>query len=273
MFVIYQGSGGVIHLLGGLVYCIEWCQKNNHHLIIDIKNHISFKNNFDDFFYIKQFTKYSYNYDIIPNNIKYFQGMPLERIKSINACRKKDDKGRYLPGYWIDNLSICCSLESYKRSDIIKMYVGHGGNMHFNIIRYIGVKPDIINICKEKDQITSRFIGVHFRNTDRINDINTYINNIKKQKNKLIYLATDDSMAFDIFVLRLDTYEIIQYTKPFNGNGQPIHIVSNNMYEVILNLIIDMYMLLKCDIFIPSPASLVSKLITLMRNNKKNIFT
>ena len=35
-YIIYQGSGGLIHLLGGLVYCCEYVYKNRQYNLIII---------------------------------------------------------------------------------------------------------------------------------------------------------------------------------------------------------------------------------------------
>ena len=38
-YLIYKGSGGFFHCLGGLINAIDIAEKNNCILVIDIKNH------------------------------------------------------------------------------------------------------------------------------------------------------------------------------------------------------------------------------------------
>ena len=262
-FVIYQGSGGLVHMLGGLVYTIEWCSKHKHHLIIDVKNHEYYKHNISDFFNIINFTDYSETYDIIPKNIIHFSRIPLEYIMNNNAV--------FTSGYYLKNINVGNSLDNYDINNIIKIYVGHGGNSKNNILKYIRVKPDIINNI-QKNIISDKYIGVHFRNTDRINNIDIYINNINKYSQQTIYIATDDYSAFNKFQNANKNNILLQYTKPYNADGKPIHMNDPNKYELVMNILIDMYILLHSDTFISSPASLVSKLIEYMRNTKRNIY-
>ena len=258
-FVIYQGSGGLIHMLGGLVYAIDWCHKYKHHLIIDVKNHTFFKHKISNFFNIINFTDYSETYDILPCEITHFSRIPISYIMNNNA--------ELTTGYYIKYINVGKSLEN--NNDVIKIYVGHGGNSKENIVKYIKVKPEIL---AKLDILPCKYIGVHFRNTDRINDINEYINKINKYSNETIYIATDDYSAFDKFVNANKNNNLIQFTKPYNANGKPIHMNDPDKYILVLNILIDMYVLLKADIFISSPSSLVSKLIEYMRNTKQNIY-
>ena len=156
------------------------------------------------------------------------------------------------------------------------MYAGYGCNDRISILNYIRVKPEIIdkivNIINIKNINLKDYIGVHFRHTDRSNDINEYINKLNRYKDMDIYLSTDDSMAFDIICSRVKNNNIIQFTQPYNGQGKAIHIVSPDKYELMINILIDIYMLLKAKTFIQSSWSLVSKIIMYMRENNKSIF-
>lgn len=271
-FVIYQGSGGLVHMLGGLVYCIEWCRARYYHLIIDVKNHSFFKHKISDFFDIAYFTNYSESYDIIPPSINNFCRIPLTHITNHNASLMFNNS------YAMGNVDVGRPLDCYGTSRI-RMYVGNGRNSKLNILKYMRVKPSVFALMKEKINsidpfiIGSKYIGVHFRNTDRPNDINYYIQAINRYTNKTIYLATDDYSAYDKIKQSINsTNKLVQITIPFNGKGQPIHIVSTDKYELNMNILIDIYMLSKAEEFIPSPASLVSRLIMFMRDINKTIF-
>jgi hypothetical protein len=258
-YVICQGSGGLIHMLGGIVYCIEWCKLHNHQLIIDVKNHLFFKHNFDDFFYIEGFN-YT-NYDSIDKSYTFYR-IPIDYIKNNNPV--------YSNGYYMKNINVGKSLDNYPMDMKIKIYIGNGGNNKSNILKYIRVKPSIMTIVEA--QKLTKYTGVHFRNTDRPNNINNYIAKIKNCIYDQVYIATDDSSAYNKIIDNIPSKNIIQYTKPYDGGGQPIHMVTNNYYQLIINILIDMYMLLHSDEFISSPNSLVSKLIDYMRLVNKSIF-
>ena len=154
---------------------------------------------------------------------------------------------------------------------MLNIYAGPGLNDYLSILKYIKVKPEIVNIIKEKPMIDN-YIGVHFRNTDIKNNIDQIIIEIKKHSNYTnIYLATDDYKAYEQLKLALPNHNIYQYTKPINANGKPIHYTETNKYNLVLNLLIDIYYLYMSDVFIQSPGSLVSAFVYDMRNKKEFI--
>ena len=263
-YVIYKGSGGLIHMLGGLSYCVDWCNKNNHYLIIDVKNHTAYNRYFRDYFYLK-FKNYTEDYKIIPDNL-HFKNIPVENIEHIPIKYKRiNNRTCYILG---NNINIMKNLNDYDYKDTIKMYCGPGGHQHNLIIKYIRVNKNIYNMLKILyNSIHNCDIGIHFRNTDRKNNINEFISRIKKYNKKTIYLATDDYNALRNFKDRLLDYNIITLTTPYNAYGKNIHYNNDNKDELIMNILIDMYILLKLDIFIHSSNSQISKLILHMRKS------
>lgn len=76
----------------------------------------------------------------------------------------------------------------------------------------------------------------------------------------MVYLATDDYMAFERFNELLgEKFKIIQYTKPLKMDVKNIHYGNPNKDEVIMNTLIDMYHLIHSTYFIPSGNSALSK--------------
>ena len=153
----------------------------------------------------------------------------------------------------------------------IKIYAGPGANDYISILKYIKVKDEILLKIKEYIKIDN-YIGIHFRNTDINNDINFFINEVKKYNYNNIYLATDDSTAFDKFKKALPNHNIYQYTKPIAANGEPIHYAEENKYNLILNVLIDIYFLYNANEFINSKQSTVSRLILTMSREGRSIF-
>lgn len=270
-YIIYQGSGGLVHLLGGLVYCCNYInKKKNYLLIIDIKNHIGFGNNFSKYFKLKHI-KYSEDYNDIKNTNNYYK-ISLNYYNENNVIYDRNNGYIHRNDKYLVNIGQ--SLEKIGYYKDIKMYAGNGGNNHRNIIKYVRCNDNILQKLKEY-KFDSKYIGVHFRNTDRINNINIFIDNLKKTKSKYkdykIYIATDDIKALKIFKNKFK--DIFNYFEPFDANGENIHFNDPDKDKMIMSILIDMYMLYHCDIFIDSPNSLVSKLIKLMRNNNESIFS
>jgi hypothetical protein len=273
-YLIYKGTGGLIHMLCGLVHCISWAKKNNHILIIDVKSHHCYKHYLSDFFIINcPELIYSEDYNIIEPNVK-FNNKSMDYIKNYPDVEYNIEPNTVYK-YQIDNINIRRKLTIDDSQRKIKIFAGPGsyGGPKFNLlIKYIKVKPEILNIIKEKPFIDN-YIGVHYRNTDIRTNFNTIVNNIRQySKYNNIYLATDDYTAYDKLKKIFPNHTIYQYTKPIDSNGLPIHYTFDDKYNLVLNLLIDLYFLYNSNEFINSESSLVSNLVLNMRNNKTSIF-
>lgn len=103
--------------------------------------------------------------------------------------------------------------------------------------------------------------------------INRTIRSIKKQiitfNINNVYLATDDYSAYDKIKKALPDINLIQYTKPGNFGGKPIHAFTKDKDKLIYNCLLDIYMILMSNIFIRSKKSGLSKWISNMINIKK----
>jgi hypothetical protein len=266
-YIIYQGSGGLVHMLGGLVYCCDYINKQkNYLLIVDVKNHKAFLNSFNKYFVLKNI-KYSEDYnDII--KVNNYHRINLDYFNNNNVEYNNDGYTHKYNNYYI-NIGI--SLEKINYNNNIKMYAGHGGNNHDNIIKYVKCNNDIKNKLK-KYKINEKYVGIHFRNTDRSNNINNFINKLKCYKNYKIYIATDDINSLNIFKKELKDYDILYYFEPYNANGKNIHFNDPDKDKIIMSILVDMYMLYNSNIFLDSPNSLVSKLVKKMRLYKESIF-
>ncbi len=273
-YCIYKGTGGLIHMLCGLIHCILWSIKNNHILIIDVKSHKCFNHKLSDFFELRNTDrlKYSEDYAIIEPNIK-FNKLSMNTIRDYPNIEVDRGLNNNTHIYLLNNIKLRVSLDNYPKEQKVKMYAGPGCNSYPGIVKYIKVNNTIIEKIKSDYEDINDYIGVHFRNTDIKNNIDVIINEIKKYpKYRNVYLATDDYKAYDNFKKHLPNHNIYQYTKPINANGKPIHYNNDNKYILILNTLIDIYFLNKSDIFIPSMSSSISRLINYMREYNENIF-
>jgi len=265
-FIIYKATGGLVHMLSGLLYTIEQSIKMDRILIIDTMNSELFNNYLLDFFCITADTlRYSENYDLIPT--KYISHDSLIKLKN--------------PSYWaqngiykLNNEIITINIEEKKKENII-IFAGTSGRYPSNNI--LKVNKNIMTKLKETNIPKEQFISIHFRNTDIHNDIQTFANLINKtammNNITLIYLATDDHSAYDIFKNKLnDNLNLIQYIVPCNYNGKGIHFGNPDKKTVIYNALLDMYVILHSTFFIPSKNSGFSKYLINMINKKNNIF-
>ena len=273
-YVIYKGTGGLVHMLSGLVFCMDYCIKNNNILIIDVISHICFKHYLNDFFIINcSNLKYSEDYSIIePKDLLFARSTSIDYIKNYPNVEKREmHDGQQIMNYRINNIIIKKSLGNIPNKSKLNVYAGYGKHDFLSIIKYLKVKPEILEIIKQKQQIND-YIGVHFRNTDIKNNFNEIVNLIKKYKYNNIYLATDDLQSCNQFKLALPNHTIYQYTIPINSNGGPIHYINPDKYNLILNILIDLYFLYNANEFVHSNWSLVSKFVLSMRNEKHSIF-
>ncbi len=269
-YVIYKGTGGLVHMLGGLVFSINYCCKYNNILIIDVISHTCFKHYLSDFFIIRNTGNliYSEDYSLVEPKL-YFNKYSINDIKNYPNVEIVD--GKMTGSYQFYKYHIRYTLQPIAARQRIKIYAGPGSNDHLSIIKYIKIKDEILNKIKEYNEIND-YIGIHFRNTDIESNFDDFINNIKKYNYNTIYLATDDSTAYNKFKIALPNHTIYQYTKPIIANGGPIHYAETDKYKLILNLLIDIYFLYKANEFIYTKRSTVSQLTLTMRKEKKSIF-
>ena len=63
-YIIYKASGGLVHMLKGIHFCIQKAKKMNRNLIIDCANHSAFMMDFSRIFFIDDASlNYSDAYD------------------------------------------------------------------------------------------------------------------------------------------------------------------------------------------------------------------
>ena len=259
-YLIYNGSGGLVHMLTGLDKALNIAKKENRILIINLKKYYLFKNDITNFFDININIKYYENINIILNEYNKLENdnLILDNIenkeydnKNFNIFKEKNItffKGCGPGGLFPDFLKV--------NSKINKLILQNHN----------------IKLLKEK------YIGIHYRGTDRKHNLNSILEKLKMISNneniKNIFLATDDYQNFDKIQEYCinNNYNFHYNIKPINTNGKALHYIHNNKTELTLNLLVDMYFLYKSNIFIESRSSNISKWINKMRNNNFNIF-
>ena len=273
-YLIFKGSGGLAHLLCALDKAIINCQISGRKLIIDTHTHTAFRLHFSEIFVIKNSgILYEDNYNLIPKTIKDGEINCID-IENENIG---DGGNQCQNGYSLFGKNITQKLEERIYSN--NNFVFYSGSMldnkndkQFQGYYDLHVKEDIYSKLK-KEIIPDKFISLHFRNTDIKNNIEFFINKVKKIKTDIkdIYLASDDFDAFSRLKEGLPNFNIIRNTVPAK-NIRNLHYSHNNKYEEIYDCLRDIYFILKSDYFIPSINSGLSQMIIKMINNKKYIF-
>lgn len=266
-YIIYKGTGGLVHMLCGLNKAIKIALNENRILVIDTIIHSCFKANISDYFEINEKKLiFQENYDGIINN-KY-KGLDLKVIK--NSYPKCEGQIYSVNNVDITNLNL-------KSNDKILVYAGCG---YKTLLKSIKLKKEIIENIKEKFKSYNNvnYISVHFRNTDMKNNIDLFIKKIKsinfknRDKINLIFLATDDFKAFDIFRKRVQEYKWFRVVIPEDHNGENLHYHVKNKKELVNNTLYDIYMILNSKYFIPSLNSGISKWCIEMIKDRNNVF-
>lgn len=257
-YIIYKASGGLVHMLKGINFCIQKAKETNRRLIIDTLNHSAFMMNFSCLFFI---TDSSINY-----SDKYDGCLVSDEIKKAPA--------KYIKGkYCIGELEQTISNVDWNISDDIIIYSGAHGNLQ---IKNIKVVQKIKDNLEKENKIEGKYIAGHFRNTDMKHDINEFIQRVKEKINKTgiktFYLATDDSTAKERIASELpEDIIIIQNTVPPANIGN-LHYGSKDKYKQVYECLRDFYFIIKSDEFIPSHKSGMSRLAVEMRKNKFSFF-
>lgn len=268
-YLIHHCGGGLVHMLMSIQKAVNICKKDNKILIIDSTKASCFKDNISTFF------------DITENiGVEYY-----ENYNYLLSIFKKDD--------------IICEKENLTVNDIIKynessssyitkiinnFHIDKGCGKGYIFPKFLKINNYTQEFIKEKNKNIKNFtqnnnyIGVHYRGTDRPNDLKKILENIiensKKNNIKNIYLATDEYSIFYKIKSFVEENKLkFFYTSiPFDTQGKPLHFTYKNKHELVLNVLADMYFLYKSKIFIPSIKSNISKWIIEMKKNNYDIF-
>lgn len=256
-------------MLNGLQFTIYIALKYNYFLIIDCERHAGFNQPFSKIFKINEpKLKYSDSYDNIPTHYTFYNNS----ISTIKKERIKYDSKT--DGYNFLGHNICLNENQLvnQKSNII-IFAGYGG---FCKKKYkFEVQFEIKEKLNKEVLINEEYISVHFRNTDKKNKINEFINKVylisKKTNIKTIYLASDDYFAYDEFKKKMPNLNIIRLTIP-PKNIKCLHYGEKNKEKEIYECLRDQYFILKSKYFIPSLNSSLSQLIINQINNS-NMFS
>lgn len=275
-YLIYKVSGGLYHMLTMINAAVNLSIKTNRILIVDCK-YLAFNNDFNKYFSIPG-VRYYTNYKALdPEDIK--ESSIFSYIKG--RCSYKNGE------YYIRDRKVSRAADDIINSNEKYLLFSKLNRSLFDRLLHrlyltkfphfpwhIRVKDEIVETIRS-EMIADKYVGVHFRNTDIRNDIETFIKKIRKIGLSIVYLATDDYFAFGRFKDSLgDKYTIIQYTKPIRlkEGAANIHYCNPDKDKIIMNALIDTYHLRNAHVFIPSSKSMFSRRICDFRKNRLVLF-
>jgi hypothetical protein len=150
----------------------------------------------------------------------------------------------------------------------VVVYIGYCTGQLKNTMRFLKIKQN--NTDKPYD------IGVHFRNTDRINDINIVLQKVVAiwKEGMIIYLATDDRSAIHVFQEKFGDCVHFTVPPPRPSNGGGIHYSSPDELravgltkEDLNNLALqDIIRLCNSSVFIGCPNSFFTRIVETVRS-------
>lgn len=252
-YLVYKGTGGLNHCLGGLYNALQSSIKHNCVLLIDTQSGAGVGVKFSKIFNLKLFQsqqkiQITENYNNLPNSYKFFD-YTVSEIEKMGS--KYTENGIFFGGYKVPNEI---------KNNFINIYSGDDGDVTKLNLK---VNNYILKIISELHKIKGKYISIHFRNTDIKNNSCEFINKINfisKQYNcKTIYLASDDYNFYEL-LSKDKEYIIIRNTIPPKDIGN-LHYSAKNKMKQIINLLLDMYSIYKSDYFIPSYNSGLSNFI------------
>ena len=271
-FIVYKATGGLTHMLNGLSYAIKIAKSQKRILVIDtITSNGTLKGEFNKFFYIElPNLNYTEDFSIIPKKYQY-NGLSIEQIKVFIPRYENRN-------YYLDNI-IISDKKLIKKRRRKKLLIYAGSSRDNDNLLSIKANPDIVKYIEDNYKLDKKYIAVHYRNTDIINDIISFIEKIKEKIKETniftIYLATDDYNAYKIIQNSISNIKLIQFTIPYNkisDTTQRTHYNNPNKKQQTINYLIDMYFILKSDFFLPSKNSGMSKYVLMMRRKNINMF-
>jgi hypothetical protein len=257
-YAIFKGAGGLCHMLTTLNGVASFCEKENRDLIIDTETQPSFKHAFSKFFTITGLKiKYYDNYDVLDKDL-LICGQPLMLIKNKHLMCKNQK-------YWLLDIGI---EEYYSPSNDVVVF---GGYFTSKTKCNITVNNDIVKLLEKEELIKTPYISIHFRNTDKKNDIEPFIKKFRDIHDKTgintLYLASDYFEAYGIFASEFPQINIIRKTIPPVGIYNLHYCSSINKFDEIYQSIRDIFYVTHSDYFIPSYNSGFSTLIIDQINN------
>ena len=297
-WIVYKGSGGLAHMLGGLSDAIKIAKRTRRHLVIDCRSAGAFQSSFDKYFYIEdEALSYSCSYEQIPDAAVHRSGS-VEALKEVPVVWRKGDR-YFLNDEDVTIVSDRLGRPSIAGSEADVVFCGGPGvgmfgekpSLHTRLAALIltggsvdtakwnqdlMLQSTFVKQIKQDFRIEGDYIGLHFRNTDIENDISSYLPRlraaIQKYSINRLAIATDDYKARSVFASALPEVDVVQLTSPGSFEGKNIHYHSEDKSKQIYECLLDIYMLVNSSVLVPSMNSGLSRWVVQMVEDRRNLF-
>jgi hypothetical protein len=247
--------------MAGLTRSMELARKHGRFLLIDCASHSAFKNDFYKYFSIVDVKlRHACDYRVIfpEPEVRPLQALTDAQCISGNNVGARESK-------------------ILKSSNPFVVFTGCGiARWDKNIKVTLAKKKNIIKAV-QTGRLIEPYIAVHYRNTDLKNDFAAFVKTIDEASKEYginnVYIASDDFHALSRFGLALPKLEVTGFTAPEkNFKGNNIHYGTKDKDKVIMDCLLDLYMMVKSRVFIGSKNSSLSKWAGYMIDKKENIF-
>lgn len=268
MFLLVKGCNGFGNMISILNTAYQIARQNNMTLVIDW-THPEWKLGFDNYFQLNNVNYISYDkfkeickndmnneMKIVPdifNKDNLFQPL-CETLPNID----KDNKYAELFDPIINNL---VNIKSYNVIVFAYNWLGYNNIklLWNNLILKKELKVDIDSKIKQ----LGLYIGIHVRHTDNKNvSCNWVIDIIKDNRDKYIYIATDNELVLNI--CKSIHPKIFNFTT-FYEKGQPLHTLNKTdeiKHQINIDTIRDIYLLASSTLLKITPVKTIPYMTT-----------
>lgn len=277
-YVYFVTIAGFNDMLVNLDYAIQYCKKYNRTLLFDCLNSL-YKINFSDYFTLPNHHNVILDSTIIKNIITsttlsvYPNVLQDKMIDVINGKITITNWKKNSYFYYYNNIEL--SIPDYIIDQDIIVFSGFGGGDSFPLFKQLQYSNEIKRICKKRyNKIENKpYLSLQIRNTDYKCDYKKLYEENKELLHSYhsIYIATDDKSVLDFF--KSQKLSIINFTTfSLENNCISLHsCVTINGNTKIIDMLCDMYLLIRSDKLISNSKGGFINLIRKCFENKSEI--
>lgn len=252
-------TGGLAHFLGLLEGSLQFSNKHSRRLEIYCAHHkpLAFRD-FDDLFESNRFFKaLIVGRPSWPNHRVDFSSIQESSAPKVWSATSNGSEKKFS---WLE-----AGLPSYCCGGLMCDRHITGGRLsppkeRFKfLLRNLRLSDEVgLRVQEQVPELPSRFIGVHFRNTDRISDLVSTINQTKhalrKSRLETVFWSSDDAKSVALAREHLDSAEIIEIRKPEISRRKNLHfgVSDKDAFSQLTCALADIYVLSSSSLFLPS---------------------
>jgi hypothetical protein len=224
-YIYYQAKYGISHTLSIIARCLVYAEKNNRQLIVDTETGCWLKEPLTKYMKI---THPNFS-ETVPDNLLELSCYPNQYKGNLNKH--------------IQNMPFDEDLVIEEDLIVYGSWLGSGPEY---ILRNMIFKQNVIDLYKARlTQLPSNYISVHIRNTDRISNVDEFIEQHKNDfNNNVIFVASDHAASIKKMK---EQFNVVTFANIQNGRGHNIHLFHENIptEEFNMDCFVDILLLAK----------------------------